>query len=127
MSQPPLISSPPKQKPPPKRALPIRSRRIAAQQMGHIPASKSGEILLMKKHCLSLRSSVRTNPTSRATYRLQMLRSSTTCSQLAGDVWRSSSPAFGHGPIGRTRSLGPLGSWSIGSPVLPKPSTLGPT
>lgn len=32
----PLIRSPPKQKPP----VPQRSRRIAAQQMGHIPASK---------------------------------------------------------------------------------------
>jgi hypothetical protein len=45
----PLIRSPPKQKTPPKRTLPLRSRRIAAQQMGHIPASKRGEVLLMKK------------------------------------------------------------------------------
>jgi hypothetical protein len=49
MRQPPFISSPPKQKPPPKRALPLRSRRIAAQQMGHIPVSKHGKVLLMKK------------------------------------------------------------------------------
>ena len=50
MRQPPLISSPPKQKPTPKRTtLPIRSRRIATQQMDHIPASKRGEVLLMKK------------------------------------------------------------------------------
>ena len=50
MRQPPLISSPPKQKPAPKRTtLPIRRRRIAAQQMDHIPVSKRGEVLLMKK------------------------------------------------------------------------------
>jgi hypothetical protein len=45
----PLICSPPKQKAPPKRTLPLRSRRIAAQQMDHIPVSKCGEVLLMKK------------------------------------------------------------------------------
>jgi hypothetical protein len=50
MRQPPLISSPHKQKLAPKQTtLPIRSRRIAAQQMDHIPASKHGEVLLMKK------------------------------------------------------------------------------
>jgi hypothetical protein len=49
MRLPPLIRSPPKQKAPPKRTLPLRSRRIAAQQMDHIPASKHGEVLLMKK------------------------------------------------------------------------------
>ena len=50
MRQPPLISSPPKQKLAPKRTtLPIRSRRITTQQMDHIPASKRGEVLLMKK------------------------------------------------------------------------------
>ena len=50
MRQPLLISSPPKQKPAPKRTtLPIRSRRIAAQRMDHIPTSKRGEVLLMKK------------------------------------------------------------------------------
>ena len=50
MRQPPLINSPPKQKPAPKRTtLPIRSIRIAAQQMDHIPGSKRGEVLLMKK------------------------------------------------------------------------------
>jgi hypothetical protein len=48
MRQPPLIS-PPKQKSPPKQALHLRSKRIAAQQMGHIPVSKRGEVLLMKK------------------------------------------------------------------------------
>lgn len=48
--QPPLIASPPKQKAPPKKPIiPLGSRRIAAQQMGHIPASKRGEVLLMKK------------------------------------------------------------------------------
>ena len=50
MRQPPLISSTPKQKPAPKRTtLSIRSRQIAAQQMDHVPASKRGEVLLMKK------------------------------------------------------------------------------
>ena len=50
MRQPPLINSPPKQKLAPKRTtLPIWSRRIAAQQMDHIPASKRGEVLLMKR------------------------------------------------------------------------------
>ena len=49
MRQPPLINSPPKQKLAPKRTtLPIWSRRIAAQQMDHISASKRGEVLLMK-------------------------------------------------------------------------------
>jgi hypothetical protein len=38
---PPLITFPPKQ-PPPKQLVPKRSRRIAAQQMDHIPASKRG-------------------------------------------------------------------------------------
>jgi hypothetical protein len=45
----PLIRSPPKQKAPPKRTLPLRSRRIAAQQMDHTPVSKRSEVLLMKK------------------------------------------------------------------------------
>jgi hypothetical protein len=50
MRQPPLINSPPKHKPAPKRTtLPIRSRRIAAQQMDHIPAFKCGEVLLTKR------------------------------------------------------------------------------
>jgi hypothetical protein len=50
MRQPPLINSPPKQKMASKRTtLPIRSRRIAAQQMDHIPASKRGKVLLMKR------------------------------------------------------------------------------
>jgi hypothetical protein len=50
MRQPPLINSPPKQKPAPRRTnMSIRSRRIAAQQMVHIPASKRDEIMLMKK------------------------------------------------------------------------------
>jgi hypothetical protein len=40
--QPPLMNSPPKQKTP-------RSRRIATQQMDHVPVSKCGEVLLMKK------------------------------------------------------------------------------
>lgn len=46
----PLIASQPKQKDVPrKHTLPLRSRRIAAQKLGHIPASKRGEVLLMKK------------------------------------------------------------------------------
>jgi hypothetical protein len=45
---PPLITSPPKQ-PPPKQLVPKRSRRIAAQQMDHVPASKRGEVLLMRR------------------------------------------------------------------------------
>jgi len=49
MRLPPLINTPPKQKPAPKRTLPLRSRRIAVQQMDHILASKHGEVLLMKK------------------------------------------------------------------------------
>jgi hypothetical protein len=48
---PPLVRSPPRQ---PARkqqaaALPLRSRRIAAQNLGHIPAAKRGEVLLMRK------------------------------------------------------------------------------
>jgi hypothetical protein len=45
----PLLSSPPLQKAPTKPALPHRSRRIAAQPLGHIPASKHGEMLLMQR------------------------------------------------------------------------------
>jgi hypothetical protein len=45
---PPLITSPPKQ-PPPKPFVPKRSRRIADQRMDHIPTSKRGEVLLMRK------------------------------------------------------------------------------
>jgi len=46
----PILKEPPKRrelarKPP----VPIRSRRIAAQQLDHVPASKRGEILLMRK------------------------------------------------------------------------------
>lgn len=48
--QSPLIKSPPKQKPPVQRQLlPLRSSRIAAQKMDHIPASKRGEVLLMRR------------------------------------------------------------------------------
>ena len=32
-----------------KAPLPIRSRRIAAQSLSHIPTSKRGEVLLMKR------------------------------------------------------------------------------
>jgi hypothetical protein len=47
--EPPLISSSPKQKTPPKQTFPLRSRRIAAQNMDHIPTSKRGEVLLKKR------------------------------------------------------------------------------
>jgi hypothetical protein len=50
MVQSPLIKSPPKQKPLQRKPpLPIRSSCIAAQKLDHIPASKRGEVLLMKK------------------------------------------------------------------------------
>jgi hypothetical protein len=96
MRQPPLINSPPKQKLPPTRTLPLRSRRIAAQQLDHIPTSKCGEVLLMKKmgflapstpsssDRVSLRPSVRATPTSRGPFRMQTLRLSMSCSQHAG-------------------------------------------
>jgi hypothetical protein len=46
----PLIASPPKQKAPARKpVIPLRSRRIASQQLGHIPVSKRGEVLAMKK------------------------------------------------------------------------------
>lgn len=50
MVQSPLIKSPPKQMPLQRKPpLPIRSSCIAAQKLDHIPASKRGEVLLMKK------------------------------------------------------------------------------
>jgi hypothetical protein len=85
----PLINSPPKQKTPPKRTLPLRSRRIAAQKMDHIPASKRGEVLLKKKLGLlepsapSSSAPKRSSKSSRTTSRLQRLRPSMSCSQLA--------------------------------------------
>lgn len=46
----PIIAEPPRQKPAARRpTVPHRNSRIAAQQMGHNPASKRGEVLLMKK------------------------------------------------------------------------------
>jgi hypothetical protein len=46
----PILASPPKQKPPVKRShIQTRSSRIAAQPLAHIPASKRGEVLLLKK------------------------------------------------------------------------------
>jgi hypothetical protein len=45
----PIITSPPKQPPIKKAIIPWRSRRIAAQEMGHIPVSKRGEVLAMRK------------------------------------------------------------------------------
>jgi hypothetical protein len=80
MRQPPLINSPPKQKPPPTRTLLLRSRRIAAQQLDHVSASKRGGELLMKKmgflapsapsssDRVPLWPSVRTTPTLRAPF-----------------------------------------------------------
>jgi hypothetical protein len=45
----PLIVSPPRQKATTKRPLPTGSRRIAAQPLAHIPTSKRGEVLLIKR------------------------------------------------------------------------------
>jgi hypothetical protein len=46
----PIITEPLRQRPTLKKpSVPLRSSRIAAQQMSHIPASKRGEVLLMKK------------------------------------------------------------------------------
>ncbi|KAG0515746.1 hypothetical protein BDA96_10G304700, partial [Sorghum bicolor] len=49
--EPPLIASPPRQSTRTRRPLPIRhrSRRITAQPLAHIPASKRGEVLLMQR------------------------------------------------------------------------------
>ena len=44
-----MIASPPRQKAVTKRPLPIRSRRIAAQPLSHVPTSKRGEVLLMQR------------------------------------------------------------------------------
>jgi len=47
---PPLIASPPRQKVATMRQpMPKRSRRIAAQPLAHIPISKRGEVLLMRR------------------------------------------------------------------------------
>lgn len=47
---PPLITLPPKQKLAVKTSMPpLRSRRIVAQQWGHIPTAKRGEVLIMKR------------------------------------------------------------------------------
>jgi hypothetical protein len=46
----PILSSPPRHKAPVKRShIPTRSTRIAAQPLEHIPASKRGEVLLLKR------------------------------------------------------------------------------
>ena len=46
----PLITSPPRQKVATKRQpLPKWSRRISAQPLAHIPTSKRGEVLLMRR------------------------------------------------------------------------------
>jgi hypothetical protein len=47
--QSPLIISPPRQKAVTKRSLPIRSKRIAAQPLSHIPTYKRGEVLLRQR------------------------------------------------------------------------------
>ena len=47
---PPLIASPPRQKVATiRQPMPKRSRRIAAQPLAHIPTSKRGEVLLMRR------------------------------------------------------------------------------
>jgi len=45
----PLIATPPRQKAVTRRPLPTRSRQIAARSLAHIPTSKRGEVLLMKR------------------------------------------------------------------------------
>ena len=46
----PLLNTPPAQQAPTKkRAMPLRSSRIASQQLAHVPTSKRGEVLLMRK------------------------------------------------------------------------------
>jgi hypothetical protein len=58
----PLILSLLKQKPPVTKAhIPVRSRRIAAQPMGHMPVSKRGEALLMKRMGFTNSSAQRTS------------------------------------------------------------------
>ena len=44
----PLIREPPKQ-PPAKPVLPWQSRRLAAQSLSRVPASKRGEVLIMQR------------------------------------------------------------------------------
>ena len=44
-----MIAGTPRQKAVTKRPLPIRSRRIAAQPLSHVPTSKRGEVLLMQR------------------------------------------------------------------------------
>jgi hypothetical protein len=44
----PLICEPPKQ-PPATSVLPWRSRRLAAQSLSRVPASKRGEVLIMQR------------------------------------------------------------------------------
>ena len=46
----PLIREPPKQ-PPAKAVLPWRSRRLAAQSLSRVPASKRGEVFIMQRMC----------------------------------------------------------------------------
>jgi len=46
----PLLNTPPAQQAPTKkRAMPLCSSRIASQQLAHVPTSKRGEVLLMRK------------------------------------------------------------------------------
>lgn len=46
----PILKEPPKPKEFPRKPLvPVRSRRIAAQQLDHVPTSKRGEVLLMRR------------------------------------------------------------------------------
>jgi hypothetical protein len=45
----PLIATPPRQKAATARPRPIRSKRIAAQPLGHIPTARRGEVLLMQR------------------------------------------------------------------------------
>lgn len=46
----PILASPPKQKAQPRKpTLPLHSKRIAAQPLGHVPTSKRGEVLLKQR------------------------------------------------------------------------------
>ena len=45
-----LIRDPPKQ-PPAKPVLPLWSRRLAAQSLSRVPASKRGDVLIMQRMC----------------------------------------------------------------------------
>jgi hypothetical protein len=81
--------------------------------MGHIPASKCGEVLLMKKMGF-LEPSAPPSSAAKRSYESYFKGDLSVADVEAlddlfpacGDAWCSSSPAFGLGAIGRARSLG---------------------